>query len=156
MADVLGPDNKPMKQLEGWISLPEIAENLGFTKQGVHWMVFTDPVFDPEDLRYVGRPSAPMFLVRESAWQAELDRRERVARQREAAKAETEREAAEQARLTELRRRMRALLGEAGIMGKQPRVDYVSKVLGQAVDDWYSRSAEEATKVIKALERGRR
>lgn len=144
-----GPGNKdPIVRLEGWISLPEIGEHLGISRQGVHSMVFEYATFAVEDLRFVGRPEHPMYLVRESAWKAELDRRARARQEREEAAKQAEAERAEEARIIELRKQMRYLLGKAGITGKQTRIDYVSGVLGYPVDDWYTRTAEESNRLI--------
>lgn len=150
-ATLPGPGGKPITRLEGWISLPEIGEFLGISRQGVHSMVFEYATFPVRDMRFVGRPEHPMYLVRESAWKAELDRRAHAAKLKEDAARQAEAERAVEARTIELRREMRGLLGDAGIVGKEIRNDYVSRVLGQPVDDWYNRTAEEATKVITQL-----
>lgn len=156
MADALpGPGDQPIRRLEGWVTLPEIGETLGVSKQAVHSMVFEYATFAAEDMRFVGRESHAMYLVRESAFQAELDRRERATRNREEARQQAEAERAEEVRTIELRREMRTLLGEAGVMGKDVRIAFVSETLGRDVDDWYNRDAAEAAKVIARLKRRR-
>lgn len=57
-----------IKRLEGWFTFEEAGEVLGYSKQGIHRLVFESPnsPFEPDkDVRGVG--GRPLMLLREDA-----------------------------------------------------------------------------------------
>lgn len=60
-----GNSRSEIPKLEGWLSFPEAAEELGLSKQMVHKMVFVLGIFDiAKDVRSIGEK--PIYVVRES------------------------------------------------------------------------------------------
>lgn len=58
-----------VKQLDGWVTLPEAADELGMSKQGVHKLVFDSPnrPFTSEEVKKLGAGPKPVFLLKRSA-----------------------------------------------------------------------------------------
>ncbi len=57
-----------VRRLEGWLTFEEAGEVLGYSKQGIHRLVFESPnsPFNPDtDVRGVG--ARPLMLLREAA-----------------------------------------------------------------------------------------
>lgn len=141
-----------IKRLKDWMTFLEVQQELGYkTRMGVWSLVFDSRVFDEKDLAYIPIATQVIYLVRTSAvleWKA---RREELAHQQQLQREQAEAAKAVHIETVTARRRMRTLLGEQGIKGKQERIDYVSAALGRDVDDWYTLDLADANKVIASL-----
>ncbi len=65
-----------VKRLEGWVTLGEAADELGYSKQGLHRLIFeseANPFDIDNDVRGIG--DRPMILIRTTAVEAMKERR---------------------------------------------------------------------------------
>ena len=60
-----GVSYQEIQKLEGWLSIPEAAYELGLSKQMIHKMISNDIFNIIDDVRKIGEK--PMYIVRESA-----------------------------------------------------------------------------------------
>lgn len=136
------------KRLEGYLTIPEMAEKLGMTHQGVNWLIFRTRGFDVEDVRLVG---TKLWIVKTKAVEAYMksdayaDFLAKKSRTEPSTWREDQEAAANRAYLGRL-------LGEANLFRRQKRSEYAAGVLGRPVDNWRELPDADVRKVIAALE----
>ncbi len=61
-------DTSQIRKLEGWLTLTEAAERTGYTKQGIHRLVFdADPSPFDYETEVRGAGEKPLILLKEEA-----------------------------------------------------------------------------------------
>lgn len=141
-----------IKRNPDWLTFSDIRERLGYkSHQGVHAAVFTSRIFDFADITHVMIGDQPLYLVRRSAVEAYERLRQEMASQTEQNRAAAEAAQHRQTATVAARQQMRALFRQCAIAGRQTRCNYVARVLGRPVDDWYGLTLEEATAVSQRL-----